>query len=221
MKIYAAMADAMADVTAIGKTKRNTQQGFNFRGIDDVYNQLHSILAKHRIFSAPEVLAERSEERKSKNGWALIYRILTIKYTFYADDGSNVSVTVIGEGMDPGDKAANKAMSVAHKYALFQVFMIPTAEVVDPDVESYEVEEKNLMAKLAAEMEAALAGIDGLAAYKGYRADGLAAYKAGDSKKLAAVIGRIKAHEKADDKKPAPPAKVAEIFADDNPADLF
>ena len=221
MKIYAAMADAMADVTAIGKNKRNTHQGFNFRGVDDVYNQLHGILSKHRIFSAPEVLAERSEEQTTSKGGVLIYRILTIKYTFYADDGSNVSVTVIGEGMDPGDKAANKAMSVAHKYALFQVFMIPTAEVVDPDVESYELEGKNPMAKLAAEMKAALAGIGDEAVAGGYRADGVAAYKAGDSKKLAAVIGRIKAHEKADDKKPAPPAKVAEIFADDNPADLF
>jgi len=39
---------------------------------------------------------------------------------------------VYGEGMDSGDKAYNKAMSIGLKYACFQTFMIPTASV-DPD----------------------------------------------------------------------------------------
>jgi hypothetical protein len=41
--------------------------------------------------------------------------------------------------MDSGDKASNKAMSVAMKYAMFQMFMIPTEEMVDPDGESHDV----------------------------------------------------------------------------------
>ena len=44
----------------------------------------------------------------------------------------------LGEGMDSGDKASNKAMAIAYKYALFQVFCIPTEEMTDPDGESYE-----------------------------------------------------------------------------------
>ena len=70
----------------------------------------------------------------NRNGTTLIYSILKIKYTMFAPDGSNVSCTVIGEGMDSGDKASNKAMSVAMKYAMFQLFFIPT-EAVDPDAE--------------------------------------------------------------------------------------
>lgn len=38
--------------------------------------------------------------------------------------------------MDSADKASNKAMSVAFKYACFQVFCIPTEEMVDPDSET-------------------------------------------------------------------------------------
>ena len=38
--------------------------------------------------------------------------------------------------MDSGDKATNKAMSVAFKYACFQVFCIPTEEMRDPDAET-------------------------------------------------------------------------------------
>ena len=134
--IHTAILNAMADIDAIGKDKRNQQQGFQFRGIDDVYNRLHPILAKHRIYSTPEVLEERSEERKTAKGGNLIYRILKVRYTFFTDDGTNVSTTVMGEGMDSGDKASNKAMAVAHKYALLQLFCIPTEDMVDPDAET-------------------------------------------------------------------------------------
>ena len=40
--------------------------------------------------------------------------------------------------MDSGDKATNKAMAIAFKYACFQVFCIPTEEMKDPDGETPE-----------------------------------------------------------------------------------
>jgi len=133
MRIFEAMAEVMRDVDAIGKNQKNQQQGFKFRGIDDVYNAVHPIFAKHGVFTAPTVLAERVEERQTKSGGNLIYRILTIKYTFFASDGSSFETTVVGEGMDSGDKGANKAMAVAHKYALLQTLCIPTEDMIDPD----------------------------------------------------------------------------------------
>jgi hypothetical protein len=141
--IYKAMCDAMADITSIAKDRSNVQQGFKFRGIDDVYNELHAILAKHQIFTMPEVLEDRTEERTTKNGGNLIYRVLKIKHHFIHSDGSEVCSTVIGEGMDSGDKAANKAMSIGHKYSLFQAFLIPTEDDKDPDGQSHDVVPKN------------------------------------------------------------------------------
>lgn len=135
--IHEKIPAVMSEIDAIGKNRKNTQgSGYNFRGIDDVYNELHSILSKHKVFTVPEVLEERTEERVSKSGGNLIYRILRIKYTFFAEDGSCVIASVIGEAMDSGDKAANKSMSVAHKYCLLQVFAIPTEEDKDPENES-------------------------------------------------------------------------------------
>ena len=64
--------------------------------------------------------------------------MLKVRYTFYAEDGTSVSAVVIGEGMDSGDKASNKAMAIAMKYAFFQVFCIPTEEMKDPDAETPE-----------------------------------------------------------------------------------
>jgi len=129
------LAAIMADAKAIGKASRNQQQGFNFRGIDAVMNHLHPIFAKHGVVVLPDVIKDRTEERLTKSGGNLIYRILTVKFTFMASDDSFVSCTVIGEGMDTGDKAANKAMAVALKYALTQMLLLPYDEV-DPDADT-------------------------------------------------------------------------------------
>lgn len=134
--IYSAIIGVMTDIGAIGKNKRNAQQGFTYRGVDDVMNALQPAMVRHRIFAVPTILEQRREERKTAKGGLLIYSVCTIKYTFYAADGSSVECTVIGEGMDSGDKATNKAMSVAFKYACFQIFCIPTEEMKDPDADT-------------------------------------------------------------------------------------
>lgn len=142
--IHERMAAVMAETGSISKGRRNTAQGYQFRGVDDVYAAMHDLMAKHRVYTLPTVTAERSEERQTAKGSTLIYRVLTIKYTFYTDDGSSVECTVIGEGMDSGDKASNKAMSVAHKYALLQAWCIPTEEPKDPENESHDIAPKQV-----------------------------------------------------------------------------
>ena len=137
--IFERMAKVMQDVDFIGKDRKNSGQGYNFRGIDDVYNALHEKLAANQIFVAPGVIAAHHEERTSKSGSVLIYRIITMRYRFYTTDGSFVEMESIGEGMDSGDKAGNKAMSAAQKYALIQAFLIPTKEDKDSENESHEL----------------------------------------------------------------------------------
>ena len=136
--IYQAITDIMSEGYAITKDKRNAQQGFKYRGIDDVLNTFQPLLAKHHVFVVPEVLDQQRQERTTGKGGSLLFSLLRMRYTFYAEDGSSVSAVVIGEGMDSGDKASNKAMSVAMKYAMFQVFCIPTEEMQDPDAETPE-----------------------------------------------------------------------------------
>ena len=140
--IHRAMIEVMREVGAIGKDQRNTQQGFNYRGIDDIYNVLNPILAKHGVYMTSEIVSKTREERVTKNGGVLAFTCLLIRYRFIALDGSTVHTEVEGEGMDSGDKSSNKAMAVAHKYALLQAFCIPTKESVDPDAESHEVAPK-------------------------------------------------------------------------------
>lgn len=143
-KIYAQMAKINSEITAISKEMKNQKQGWKFRGIDQIYDTLHPILAKNGVFILPEVLTETTEERVSDRGNPIMTRLYKIKYNFVADDGSSVSCVVMGEGMDYGDKAGNKAMSIAQKYAFFQVFTIPIEGAVDdPDEDVYETATTN------------------------------------------------------------------------------
>ncbi len=143
MNIFQSIAACMSDIGAIGKNSKNIQQNFMFRGIDAVMNALSPVLTKNKVFIVPNILEQTREERTSARGGTLIYSVCKIKYTFYAEDGSFIEATVIGEGMDSGDKATNKAMSIAYKYACFQVFCIPTEEMADPDGECHEVKPKS------------------------------------------------------------------------------
>lgn len=137
-KIHEAITAIMAECPAISKSQKNLQQGFLYRGIDVVMNVFQPLLSKHKVFVVPTVLESNREERQTKSGTNMIYTTLKVKYDFMCDDGSCVSAVVQGEGMDSADKSSNKAMSVAFKYALFQVFCIPTEEMIDPDSETPE-----------------------------------------------------------------------------------
>lgn len=136
--IFARMAAILRDTKAIGKDRTNTQQGFKFRGIDDVYASLHSVFSEHGVFIATEVIDDTATERTTARGNALYHHVVKVRFTFYAEDGSSVSAVGLGEAMDSGDKAINKCLSIALKYVLFQAFLIPTEDAKDPDAETPE-----------------------------------------------------------------------------------
>ena len=145
--IYPALIKANKAIGAIAKNNANQQQHFMFRGVDDVYNELHPILAECGIVIIPEVESYEISEKRTKKfdsnkqpyESVTLYTRATILHHFTAEDGSCVTTKVVGEAMDSGDKGMNKAMSIALKYALFQLFTIPTKEDKDPDATIYEI----------------------------------------------------------------------------------
>lgn len=141
-QIYSAMAAIMSEITAIAKEGRNPIQGYNFRGIDQVYNALHPLLAKHKVFLTFSVGELTREERPTKQKGVWVYSTLRVTYRFTAEDGSFVETLSMGEGADTGDKSINKAMSAAQKYAFFQMFCIPTLEegMIDSEKDSPQFE---------------------------------------------------------------------------------
>lgn len=140
--VYQAIADVMRTMakTGISKDRNNTAQGFKFRGIDDVLNALARVLAEHRLCILPRVVSRAVTERTNAKGNALFYVTLEVEFDLVsAIDGSAHTVRTVGEAMDSGDKATNKAMSAAYKYMAIQTFAIPTEGDNDADATTHEV----------------------------------------------------------------------------------
>jgi hypothetical protein len=136
-QIFKLIPKVMADVGAVSKDRKNLQQNYTFRGIDDFINAVHGPLHKHGVFVVPKVLSQSREERTTAKGGVLLYTLLDVAFRFYAPDGSYVEAVTKGEAMDSGDKSCNKAMSAAFKYALIQIFAIPTNDdYADTEVEN-------------------------------------------------------------------------------------
>jgi ERF superfamily len=143
-KVYAAISAVAKEMasTGISKDRVNKVQGFNFRGIDQVYNALAPALVTHGLVILPRLTERTCTERINKNGTALFYVVVKAELDFVStEDGSIHTVTTYGEAMDSGDKATNKAMSIAYKYAALQAFCIPTEETaIDADAEVHHVQ---------------------------------------------------------------------------------
>lgn len=140
--VYRAIAAVMAEVgqEGISKSRQNKQQGYAYRGIDEVYNALAPIMAKHHLIIVPRVLTREKTEQASKSGGVLFYVVVQVEFDIIcADDGSKITACTWGEAMDSADKATNKAMSAAYKYMAMQTFCIPTEGDNDADDHHHEV----------------------------------------------------------------------------------
>lgn len=140
--VYKAIAAVQGELAKVGiaKANRNSQQGYNFRGIDDVYAALSPLLAKHGLCVIPRVIERTMLEKTTSKGNPLFYVTVHAEFDFVSsEDGSKHTAATYGEAMDSGDKATNKAMSAAYKYAAFMTFAIPTEGDNDADATTHDV----------------------------------------------------------------------------------
>jgi hypothetical protein len=140
--VYAKIAAVQGELAKVGisKSRRNQQQGYNFRGIDEVYAALSPLLATHGLVIVPRVTSRECVEGQTRKGDPLFRVTVHAEFDFVsADDGSTHTAATFGEAMDSADKATNKAMSAAYKYAAFMTFAIPTEGDNDADAHTPEV----------------------------------------------------------------------------------
>jgi hypothetical protein len=196
MKVYQAINAVQTELASIGisKSSRNSQgAGYNFRGIDAVYNVLSSIMAKNGLCIIPRMLSRISEERVSKAGGALFYITVEAEFDLVsAEDGSKHTARTFGEAMDSGDKGTNKAMSAAYKYMAFQTFAIPTEGDNDADSQTHEVS-----AKIINEMADHITAIQDATDEDSLKAAYTIAYKACPDKAWQKKIIAVKDEKKA------------------------
>lgn len=133
-KIHGAICSIMAEIGGVEKSRKNQGQGYQYRGIADLYLATQPLMAKHRVHIAPyRIIDDSWAERPTKNGGTMACVRMRVQYRVFHEDGSFVEMETTGEAMDSGDKATNKAMSSAMKYALIQLFAIPEE---DPEIDT-------------------------------------------------------------------------------------
>jgi hypothetical protein len=128
----------MLEVEHIEKSRQSGGLNFAFRGIEQVMNSLHVIFKKHGVFVITDIIAHEMSEFETKSGTKGFHHLSRVAFHLTASDGSTCTITSLGEAMDYGDKGASKTLSIALKYALMNLFLIPTKEMAieDPDADS-------------------------------------------------------------------------------------
>lgn len=143
MNVYQCINKVQAELAKVGISKdRECQQGarFRYRGIDEVYKTLAPLLSSTGLCILPRIVGRVCDERRSAKGGALFYVTVEAEFDFVSmEDGTKHIVRTYGEAMDSGDKATNKAMSIAYKNAIFMAFSVPTDGDNDPDAHAHEV----------------------------------------------------------------------------------
>lgn len=154
-QVYAAISQVQRalSVDGITKSRKNATQGYQFRGIDDVYNALSIPLAEAKLCIIPRFVERNVVERESAANKALFYVTVKGEFDLVGPDGSLHTAVAFGEAMDSADKATNKAMSAAYKYMCMQVFCIPTEGDNDADAKTHEVKAAKPIPKTTAEWE--------------------------------------------------------------------
>lgn len=147
------LAEVMATLGPIGKNQTMSAgkggETYQYRGIEQILDRLTPMLAAKQVVPWPRVVdrqLELVERGQFKNIWRLV--TLTVEYRFVGPAGDvfppeNLPpIVTCGEGLDNGDKAANKAMTAALKQALTQVFMVAAGQA-DPDHEAHADEDQS------------------------------------------------------------------------------
>ena len=174
MKVYQAIGAVSKALSqeGISKARKNTQQGYNFRGIDDVLNALSGALVSAGLVILPRCVSREVVERTTAKGNALFYVTCQVEFDLVStEDGSKHTVCTYGEAMDSADKATNKAMSAAYKYNALLVFCITTESTPDADQDTHDVAPPKPVSKSTLMTEAQIA--DWMAAFSVCAADEL------------------------------------------------
>lgn len=123
--------------SGVGKDRENSEQRFNFRGIDDILNALAAPMSNAGLIVFPHV-EDRKETLQDRGNNKFTTRVsLNVVFNFVSSvDGSSITARIQSEANDYSDKATNKAISFAMKYAYISVFNIPVVGADDGDFQS-------------------------------------------------------------------------------------
>jgi ERF superfamily len=109
----------LSKLPAIPKSSRNQQQGFNYRSIDQVLDQLKPLLSAAGVFILPARQQAQHVEWQAKTGGAIHVTRVAVDWQIWGVNGDWITAQTVGEAADAYDKATSKAQTAAFKYLLW------------------------------------------------------------------------------------------------------
>jgi len=139
--VYEAVNYVMKQVGYVQK-EESRKLGYSYASEAALISAIRPHMVEVGLFVYPSSMIDiPAESFTSKHGSTINVSKLAAIYCFHhAPSDTKFFVSVIGKGMDTGDKDSNKAMTAAFKYAIRQPLMIETGD--DPDKISSEEFEK-------------------------------------------------------------------------------
>ena len=132
--IHKKMAAILAEFPAVTKDRLQPQAKYNYRGIDDALRELNPLLSKHGVYlQLVDLVPTFMDAGTTKSGNTQVRCVVVGKVRFVSHDGSYTEASLVGEGVDTGDKAMMKAQANGLKYVLWYTFCVPTDEKKDSE----------------------------------------------------------------------------------------
>lgn len=126
--LAAKLAEVMLEVDGVAKTGYNSFHKYKFVEESAVSDAIRGALAKRNVCVIPTI-----KDWKKEGDMAIVFMEFTIRD---GDTGDFIVSSMIGEGVDKGDKAFPKAVTMATKYWLLKTFLMPTNNDAEADTET-------------------------------------------------------------------------------------
>lgn len=127
------IARSMEDMGAIAKDGTNQKQDWQFISEAAIKGAVRKVAAKYGFAIIPtKVLKTNVYNRQTKSGGVLYFYDVIQEFTIM-DGKEQIEGQMIGTGSDSGDKAVNKAVTVAFKNFEKQLFNVSDQNDEDPD----------------------------------------------------------------------------------------
>lgn len=140
--IHEAQLAVMEAVPYLQKTS-SKELKYTFAAESDLIHKVRGAMVENGVTVSPIAVSHiGSVELTSKTGTrgSLVRFALTYRFA-HSPSGTHIDVQTLGEAMDYGDKACNKAMTIGLKYALRQFLLIETGD--DPDIVAHNRDASN------------------------------------------------------------------------------
>jgi hypothetical protein len=174
--IHEAIAAIYSSINGYVQKTKSDGLRYSFASEADLIAKLRPAMVEHNVYV--QVLEYRDVERAvvttSKGASMNVCLLKAIVRFTHGPSGTFVDVQSLGEGADSGDKAGNKAMTCAYKYALRQTFCIETGD--DPDRDQDNVYQQQVSGGVHPSWERDKEGFSAWLAEQGWRYEDVAGF---------------------------------------------